>query len=85
MPGALILRLALVIGFAEGSGTNAMLNRFAAKLGRASAFGFPISNIAIPSMPEHSARYYWNCWTLAVRREFFMWARRNQFRVSNWV
>lgn len=32
LPAAVILRLALVIGFAEGSGTNAMLNRFAAKL-----------------------------------------------------
>jgi dTDP-4-dehydrorhamnose reductase len=32
LPSALILRLALAIGFAEGSGTNAMLNRFAAKL-----------------------------------------------------
>jgi dTDP-4-dehydrorhamnose reductase len=32
LPSAVILRLALVIGFAEGSGTNAMLNKFAAKL-----------------------------------------------------
>ncbi len=32
LPAAVILRLALVIGFAEGSGTNAMLNKFAAKL-----------------------------------------------------
>jgi len=32
LPSALILRLALAIGFAEGPGTNAMLNRFAAKL-----------------------------------------------------
>ncbi len=32
LPSALILRLALVLGFAEGAGTNAMLNRFAAKL-----------------------------------------------------
>jgi dTDP-4-dehydrorhamnose reductase len=32
LPSALILRLALAIGFADGSGTNAMLNRFAAKL-----------------------------------------------------
>jgi dTDP-4-dehydrorhamnose reductase len=32
LPSALILRMALAIGFAEGSGTNAMLNRFAAKL-----------------------------------------------------
>lgn len=32
LPDSVILRLALVIGFAEGSGTNAMLNRFAAKL-----------------------------------------------------
>ena len=32
LPSAVILRLALVIGFAEGSGTNAMLNKFAARL-----------------------------------------------------
>jgi dTDP-4-dehydrorhamnose reductase len=32
LPSALILRLALVVGLAEGSGTNAMLNKFAAKL-----------------------------------------------------
>ena len=32
LPAAVVLRLALVIGFAEGSGTNAMLNKFAAKL-----------------------------------------------------
>ena len=32
LPAAVILRLALVIGFAQGDGTNAMLNRFAAKL-----------------------------------------------------
>lgn len=32
LPSALILRLALAIGFAEGSGTNAMLNKFAARL-----------------------------------------------------
>jgi len=32
LPAAVILRLALVIGFAEGSGTNAMLNKLAAKL-----------------------------------------------------
>jgi len=32
LPEAIILRLALVIGYAEGNGTNAMLNKFAAKL-----------------------------------------------------
>jgi dTDP-4-dehydrorhamnose reductase len=32
LPAAVIMRLALVIGFAESSGTNAMLNKFAAKL-----------------------------------------------------
>ncbi len=32
LPAAVILRLALVVGFAEGTGTNAMLNKFAAKL-----------------------------------------------------
>lgn len=32
LPEAIILRLALVIGYARGDGTNAMLNRFAAKL-----------------------------------------------------
>ena len=32
LPDAIILRLALVIGYAQGEGTNAMLNKFAAKL-----------------------------------------------------
>jgi dTDP-4-dehydrorhamnose reductase len=32
LPEAIVLRLALVIGLAEAAGTNAMLNRFAAKL-----------------------------------------------------
>lgn len=32
LPDAVILRLALVIGYAQGDGTNAMLNKFAAKL-----------------------------------------------------
>ena len=32
LPEAIILRLALVIGYAQGDGTNAMLNKFAAKL-----------------------------------------------------
>ncbi len=32
LPAAVILRLALVVGFAEGAGTNAMLNKFAARL-----------------------------------------------------
>jgi dTDP-4-dehydrorhamnose reductase len=41
MPSALILRLALAIGFAEGSGTNAMLNRFAAKLGAGECVWLP--------------------------------------------
>ncbi|HEV8041620.1 MAG TPA: sugar nucleotide-binding protein [Bryobacteraceae bacterium] len=41
LPDALILRLALAIGFAEGSGTNAMLNRFAAKLGAGECVWLP--------------------------------------------
>jgi dTDP-4-dehydrorhamnose reductase len=41
LPAALILRLALVIGFAEGSGTNAMLNKFAAKLRAGNTVSFP--------------------------------------------
>ncbi|MGD0296073.1 MAG: sugar nucleotide-binding protein [Bryobacteraceae bacterium] len=41
LPNALILRLALAIGFAEGSGTNAMLNRFAAKLGAGECVWLP--------------------------------------------
>jgi dTDP-4-dehydrorhamnose reductase len=41
LPSALILRLALAIGFAEGSGTNAMLNRFAAKLGAGECVWLP--------------------------------------------
>lgn len=32
LPETIILRLALVIGYAQGDGTNAMLNKFAAKL-----------------------------------------------------
>jgi dTDP-4-dehydrorhamnose reductase len=41
LPTALILRLALAIGFAEGPGTNAMLNRFAAKLGAGECVWLP--------------------------------------------
>ena len=41
LPSALILRLALVIGFAEGSGTNAMLNKFAARLRAGESVAFP--------------------------------------------
>lgn len=41
LPSALILRLALVIGFADGSGTNAMLNKFAAKLCAGEPVAFP--------------------------------------------
>lgn len=41
LPSALILRLALVIGFAEGSSTNAMLNKFAAKLRGGEPVSFP--------------------------------------------
>jgi dTDP-4-dehydrorhamnose reductase len=41
LPTALILRLALVIGFAEGSGTNAMLNKFAARLRAGESVSFP--------------------------------------------
>jgi dTDP-4-dehydrorhamnose reductase len=41
LPSALILRLALVIGFAEASGTNAMLNKFAAKLRAGESVAFP--------------------------------------------
>jgi len=41
LPSALILRMALVIGFAEGSGTNAMLNRFAARLRAGESLSFP--------------------------------------------
>ena len=41
LPSALILRLALAIGFAEGSGTNAMLNKFTAKLRAGESVSFP--------------------------------------------
>jgi dTDP-4-dehydrorhamnose reductase len=41
LPAAVILRLALVIGFAEGSGTNAMLNNFAAKLRAGESVSLP--------------------------------------------
>ncbi len=38
---SLILRLSLVVGFAEGRGTNAMLNKFAEKLRAGQAVSFP--------------------------------------------
>jgi dTDP-4-dehydrorhamnose reductase len=41
LPSALILRLALVLGFAEGTGTNAMLNKFAARLRAGEAVALP--------------------------------------------
>jgi len=41
LPSALILRLALVVGFAEGSGTNAMLNKFDEKLRAGQPVSFP--------------------------------------------
>lgn len=41
LPSALILRLALVIGFAGGPGTNAMLNKFAGKLHAGESVSFP--------------------------------------------
>jgi dTDP-4-dehydrorhamnose reductase len=41
LPSALVLRLALAIGFAEGSGTNAMLNKFAARLRAGEAVSLP--------------------------------------------
>jgi len=41
LPSALILRLALVVGFAEGRGTNAMLNKFDEKLRAGQSVSFP--------------------------------------------
>jgi dTDP-4-dehydrorhamnose reductase len=41
LPAALVVRLALVLGFAEGAGTNAMLNKFAAKLSGGESVSFP--------------------------------------------
>lgn len=41
LPSALILRMALAIGFAEGSGTNSMLNKLAAKLRAGESVSFP--------------------------------------------
>jgi dTDP-4-dehydrorhamnose reductase len=41
LPGAAILRMALVIGFAQGDGTNAMLNKFAAKLSAGEPVALP--------------------------------------------
>jgi dTDP-4-dehydrorhamnose reductase len=41
LPSALILRLALVVGFAEGGGTNAMLNKFVEKLRAGQSVSFP--------------------------------------------
>jgi len=52
LPSALILRLALVVGFAEGSGTNAMLNRFAAKLRAGERVSLPDFEYRNPIDPE---------------------------------
>ena len=41
LPEGIILRLALVIGFAQGDGTNAMLNKFAAKLRAGESVSLP--------------------------------------------
>ena len=41
LPTAAVVRPALVIGFAEGPGTNAMLNKFAAKLQAGETVSFP--------------------------------------------
>jgi len=41
LSSALIMRLALVVGFAEGDGTNAMLNKFAGKLRSGQPMSFP--------------------------------------------
>lgn len=41
LPQSIILRLALVIGFAEGSSTNAMLNKFATRLGAGEPVSLP--------------------------------------------
>jgi dTDP-4-dehydrorhamnose reductase len=41
LPSAIILRLALVVGFARDHGTNAMLNKLAEKLGAGHSVSFP--------------------------------------------
>jgi dTDP-4-dehydrorhamnose reductase len=41
LPSAIILRLALVVGFAQGQGTNAMLNKLAEKLRAGQSVVFP--------------------------------------------
>ena len=85
LPEAIILRLALVIGYAQGDGTNAMLNKFAAKL-RA---GEPVS------LPDFEYRNPIDAATLSdamlellrarARRVCFIWGPPNRFRVSNWA
>lgn len=52
LPSALILRLALVVGFAEGSGTNAMLNKFAAKLRAGERVSLPDFEYRNPIDPD---------------------------------
>jgi dTDP-4-dehydrorhamnose reductase len=52
LPSALILRLALVVGFAEGCGTNAMLNRFAAKLRAGERVSLPDFEYRNPIDPD---------------------------------
>ena len=52
LPSAVILRLALVVGFAEGSGTNAMLNKLAAKLRAGERVSLPDFEYRNPIDPD---------------------------------
>ena len=57
LPSALILRLALVVGFAEGSGTNAMLNKFTAKLRAGERVSLPDFEYRNPIDPDRLSEF----------------------------
>lgn len=48
LPAAIILRMALVVGFSQNHGTNAMLNKLAAKLGAGEPVALPNSEYRNP-------------------------------------
>jgi dTDP-4-dehydrorhamnose reductase len=69
LPSAIILRLALVVGFAQNHGTNAMLNKLSEKLGSGQTV----------SLPNFEYRNPIDAHTLAG----FMWAPGSRSRGSN--
>lgn len=57
LPSAIILRLALVVGFAQRNGTNAMLNRLAEKLRAGEPVSFPTFEYRNPIDAQTLASY----------------------------